>query len=78
MNFRQMEPSIVRFLQEAAELLHQQSNILDRLMQYLEDTLNTLNSKLNQDNFSRILDVMWVKLTCILTRMVENGIEVGE
>ena len=72
-----MEPSIVRFLQEGAELLHQQSNILDRLMQYLDDTLMTLNSKLNPDNFNRILDVMWVKLTLILTRMVENGIEVN-
>ena len=72
-----MGPSIIRFLQEGAELLHQQNNILDRLMQYLDDTLMKLNSKLNPDNFSRVLEVMWVKLSFIITRMVDNGIEVS-
>lgn len=71
-----MEPSITRLLQEGAELLHQQSNVLDRLMQYLDDSLMTLSSKLNDDNFDRVRDVMWDKISSILFHLVQNGIEV--
>lgn len=68
---------MTRLLQEGAELLHQQCNIIDRLMQYLDENLTTLNSKLNQDNFHRSLEVLWEKLSTILTNLVQNGIDVS-
>lgn len=71
-----MEPSLTKFLQEGAELLHQQCNILDRLMQYLDENLTTLNSKLNSDNFNRIMEIILEKLATILWILVQNGIEV--
>ncbi|XP_065220608.1 protein unc-13 homolog 4B-like isoform X2 [Planococcus citri] len=70
-----MEPSMTRFLQEGAELLHQQTNVIDRLMSYLDENLTTLNSKLNADNFNRFLDVIWERISNVLFAMVQNGID---
>lgn len=68
---------MTRFLQEGAELLHQQCNVIDRLMTYLDDNLGTLNSKLNSVNFNRFLDVIWETISNVLFGLVQNGIEVG-
>lgn len=71
-----MEPPITRFLQEGAELLHQQNNIIDRLMQYLDDSLMKLSSELKDVNFNRVREVLWDRMSNILFNLVENGIEV--
>ncbi len=71
-----MEPAMTSFLQEGAELLHQQCDVIDRLMRYLDENLNTLHSKLNPDNFNRVLEVVWEKLSTILSNLVQNGMEV--
>ncbi|XP_046996115.1 protein unc-13 homolog 4B isoform X1 [Schistocerca americana] len=70
-----MTPSIHRFLLEGAELLHQDSNTLDRLMKYLDDNLITLHSQLNEDNFDRILAIMWENVSHIMLDIVENNLE---
>lgn len=67
---------MTRFLQEGAEVLHQQCSVLERLMQYLDENLSLLHSRLNRDNFTRVLQVTWEKLSSILFGLVENGIEV--
>ncbi|KAJ6638361.1 Protein unc-13 like 4B, partial [Pseudolycoriella hygida] len=72
---RKMSPPMRRFLTEGAELLHQDSNSMDRIMMYLEDSLQTLNAELNEVNFERILDAIWTELACILKELVQNNID---
>lgn len=72
---RKMSPPMRRFLTEGAELLHQDSNSMDRIMMYLEDSLQTLNAELNEVNFERILDAIWTELAFILKELVQNNID---
>lgn len=65
-----------RFLTEGAELLQQDSNSMDRLMMYLEDSLKTLNSELNEVNFDRVLDAIWTELSVILYELVQSNLDV--
>lgn len=74
---QKMSPSMRRFLTEGAELLHQDSNSMDRLMMYLEDSLKTLNSELNEVNFERVLDTIWVELSAILYDLVQSNLDVS-
>lgn len=74
---RKMSPPMRRFLTEGAELLHQDSNSMDRIMMYLEDSLQTLNAELNEVNFERILDAIWTELAFILKELVQNNIDVS-
>lgn len=74
---RKMSPSMRRFLTEGAELLHQDSNSMDRLMMYLEDSLKTLNSELNEINFERVLDTIWTELSAILYDLVQSNLDVS-
>lgn len=73
---KRMSPAMRRFLTEGAELLNQDSNSMDRLMMYLEDSLKTLNGELNEINFERILDAIWVELSHILYELVQTNIDV--
>lgn len=75
---RKMSPPMRRFLTEGAELLHQDSNSMDRIMMYLEDSLQTLNAELNEVNFERILDAIWTELAFILKELVQNNIDVSK
>lgn len=70
-----MNPAMKRFLTEGAELYDQDSNAMDRLMMYMEDSLKTLHTELNDDNFTRVLDVIWVEISCILYDLVRSSIE---
>ena len=72
-----MEPAIKRFLQEGADLLNQDSNAVDRLMQYLDENLVMLHSQLNNENFDRILSIMWDNVSNVLTTLVESSLEVS-
>lgn len=72
-----MAPPMRRFLTEGAELLHQDSNSMDRLMMYLEDSLKTLNSELNEVNFERTLDLIWTELSVILYELVQSNLDVS-
>lgn len=74
---RKMSPPMRRFLTEGAELLHQDSNSMDRLMMYLEDSLKTLNSELNEVNFERVLDAIWTELSVILYELVQSNLDVS-
>lgn len=72
----QMSPSINRFLMEGAELLHRESNSVERLMQYLDENLIMLNNQLNEDNFQGILNVIWNTVALLLNQLVKNSLEV--
>lgn len=72
-----MSPAMNRFLMEGAELLNQDNNSVDRLMQYLDDNLTTLNSQLNPDNFERTLSIIFSKLSNIMYDLVEASLEVS-
>lgn len=74
---KKMSPSMRRFLTEGAELLHQDSNSMDRLMMYMEDSLKTLHTELNDVNFERILDAIWTQLSTILYDLVQANIDVS-
>lgn len=73
---RKMCPPMRKFLVEGAEVLHQDSNSLDRLMMYLEDSLKTLNTELNEINFQRILSAIWEELAIILRDLVQTNLDV--
>ncbi|XP_065216233.1 protein unc-13 homolog 4B-like [Planococcus citri] len=72
---KKMEPSIERFLQEGAELLHQQPKVIDYLKEFLDENLINLNSKLNSEIFHHLLDMLWEQISEILDRLIENGEE---
>lgn len=74
---RKMSPQMQRFLKEGAEVLHEDSNSLDRLMLYMEDSLATLYAELDETNFQRILDAIWVELSIILLDLVQSNLEVS-
>lgn len=71
-----MCPPMRKFLVEGAEVLHQDSNSLDRLMMYLEESLKTLNTELNEVNFQRILSAIWEELAIILRDLVQTNLDV--
>ncbi|XP_059472886.1 protein unc-13 homolog 4B isoform X2 [Neocloeon triangulifer] len=70
-----MSPSLHKFLVEGAELLHQNSMSLDRLIDYLEKNFSTLHSQLSEENFKRTLAVVWDNLTKQLQEQIDNSIE---
>lgn len=73
---RKMCPPMRKFLLEGAEVLHQDSRSMDRLMMYLEDSLKTLNTELNEINFERVLDAIWIELSAILYQVVQTNLDV--
>lgn len=74
---KKMSPQMRKFLQEGAEVLHEDSNSMDRLMLYMEDSLTTLNGELNETNFQRILDAIWLELSIILLELVQTNLDVS-
>ncbi|XP_053660620.1 protein unc-13 homolog 4B [Anopheles marshallii] len=72
---RKMAPAMRRFLVEGAELLQQDSNSLDRLMMYMEESLSVLNAELNEINFERVLDAIWAELTTILYDLIQSNLD---
>lgn len=74
---KKMAPPMRRFLVEGAELLQQDSNSMDRLMMYMEESLSTLNSELNEINFERVLDAIWGELTTILYDLIQSNLDVS-
>lgn len=74
---RKMTPPMRKFLMEGAEVLHQDSNSMERLMMYLEESLKTLNTELNEINFERILSAIWEELAIILRELVQTNLDVS-
>lgn len=72
-----MSPPIRRFLTEGAEVLHKDSNSMERLMNYLERSLSTLYDSLNEVNFGRILDAIWEELSIIIYDLIQSNLEVS-
>lgn len=70
-----MSPAMKRFLTEGAELFDTDSNSMDRLMMYMEDSLKILHTELNDDNFCRVLDAIWVEIARILDDLVHSSLE---
>lgn len=72
-----MAPAMKRLLTEGAELLHQDSNSVDRLMLYVDNNLSTLHEYLNEDNFNRILEIVWETLGQILHDLLQSNLDVS-
>lgn len=72
-----MSPSIKRFLTEGAEVLHKDSNSMERLMMYLEGSLATLYNTLNEVNFERVLDSIWGELSIIIYDLIQSNLDVS-
>ncbi|XP_026666615.1 protein unc-13 homolog 4B isoform X1 [Ceratina calcarata] len=70
-----MAPAMNRFLMEGAELIDTTSNSMDRLLQYLDSNLSTLHDNLNEDNFERILLVIWDIISDTLYQLVHSNLE---
>ncbi|KAL9927591.1 protein unc-13 homolog 4B-like [Glossina fuscipes fuscipes] len=68
---------IRRFLAEGAEVLHEESNSMERLMMYLENSLRTLYNTLNEVNFARILDAIWAELSVIMYDLIQSNLDKG-
>lgn len=73
----QMSPSIKRFLVEGAEIINQENNHMFRLMDYLEENLTTLSSQLSEDNFERIISIMWEIVYNNVVETVNDGLDVS-
>lgn len=74
---RKMSPSMRKFLLEGAEVLHDDSNSMNRLQMYLEDSLDTLNTELNEINFERIKSAIYNELATILYDLVQSNLDVS-
>ena len=70
-----MAPAMNRYLMEGAELIDTTSNAMDRLLQYLDNNLTTLHDNLNEDNFERVLIVIWEIMSETLYQLVNNNLE---
>ncbi|XP_043520293.1 protein unc-13 homolog 4B isoform X10 [Frieseomelitta varia] len=70
-----MAPAMNRYLMEGAELIDTTSNSMERLLQYLDSNLTTLHDYLNEDNFERILLVIWDTISESLFQLVHNNLE---
>ncbi|KAL3277541.1 hypothetical protein HHI36_012885 [Cryptolaemus montrouzieri] len=70
-----MAPAMKRLLIEGAELFNQDSNSVDRLMMYVDTNLSTLNRELNEENFNRVIFMVWEQLTKILIDIIETNLE---
>lgn len=62
---------------EGAELIDTTSNAMDRLLQYLDSNLATLHDNLNEDNFNRVLLVIWEIISQTLYELVNINLEVN-
>lgn len=74
---KKMSPSMRKFLLEGAEVLHDDSNSMNRLQMYLEDSLDTLNTELNEINFERIKSAIYNELATILYDLVQSNLDVS-
>lgn len=74
---RKMVPPMKRFLTEGAEVLHEDSNSIERLLIYLERSLSTLHDNLNEQNFERILDAIWRELAIIMYDLIQSNLAVS-
>ncbi|KAM3965051.1 C2 and C2B_Munc13-like domain-containing protein staccato isoform 2-T2 [Aphomia sociella] len=72
---KRMMPSVTRLLLEGAELLHQDCSSMDRVMRYIDANLNTLYQHLNNENFSRVLDIVWEQLAEVLYELIQSNLE---
>ncbi|XP_076396435.1 C2 and C2B_Munc13-like domain-containing protein staccato isoform X2 [Megachile rotundata] len=70
-----MAPAMNRYLMEGAELIDTTSNAMDRLLQYLDSNLTTLHDNLNEDNFERVLLVIWEIMSETLYQLVNSNLE---
>ncbi|XP_030758919.1 protein unc-13 homolog 4B isoform X2 [Sitophilus oryzae] len=70
-----MGPSMKRLLIEGAELGSQGCNTIDRLMMYVDTNLSTLHRELNDENFNRILEIVWDLLSEILNEIIQTNLE---
>ncbi|XP_018351184.1 PREDICTED: BAI1-associated protein 3 isoform X3 [Trachymyrmex septentrionalis] len=70
-----MAPAMNRYLMEGAELIDTTSNAMDRLLQYLDSNLATLHDNLNEDNFNRVLHVIWEIISQTLYDLVNTNLE---
>lgn len=61
---------------EGAELIDTTSNAMDRLLQYLDSNLATLHDNLNEDNFNRVLLVIWEIMSETMYKLVNTNLEV--
>ncbi|XP_018793043.1 PREDICTED: protein unc-13 homolog 4B [Bactrocera latifrons] len=72
---RKMAPSIKRFLAEGAEVLYENSNSMEKLMMYMESSLKTLYNTLNEVNFARILDAIWIELSVVMYDLIQSNLD---
>lgn len=72
-----MCPAMRRLLVEGAELFHQDCNSIDRLMMYVDNNLGMLHNQLNEENFKRILEIVWDSLAGILEDLIQSNLEVS-
>lgn len=63
-------------LWEAAECLHQNSHLIDQLMENLEKSLLSLSANLNEMNFERILAAVWQKFKIFFNALLQNCLNV--
>ncbi|XP_011633434.1 protein unc-13 homolog 4B isoform X4 [Pogonomyrmex barbatus] len=70
-----MAPAMNRYLMEGAELIDTTSNAMDRLLQYLDSNLVILHDNLNEDNFNRVLLVIWEIMSQTLYELVNINLE---
>ncbi|EEZ97425.2 BAI1-associated protein 3-like Protein [Tribolium castaneum] len=72
---KKMVPAMKRLLIEGAELFNQDSNSIDRLMLYVDSNLSTLHNELNEENFNRVLEIVWDNLDGILKEIIQSNLE---
>lgn len=73
-----MAPEMNKFLIEGGEVINTNNNNLDNLIQYLDESLCTLNSELNEENFQRILDIIVEKLAVLMHNLIQMNLEVSD
>jgi len=72
-----MVPEIQKFLIQGSELLASRRGDIETLLNYLDKNLIVLKERLNEENFERILTIIWESSAQTLAETIQYNIDVS-
>lgn len=72
-----MAPDITKFLIDGVEVPQIDNEHLENLIQYLDESLCTLNDELDEEHFQLILEILFERIFVITFNVVDINLEVS-
>lgn len=71
-----MMPSIRKLMLEGAEIVKNGTEVGDRLLVYIDDSLSTLHSDLDQKDFYIAKTILWKTILIVFSEVIQKSLEV--